>query len=135
MIAAGTPLVFKAQTRAFRRRGARSRAFGGLFWDPAALRPELLWEFFTGGMRGEAFVDALTGLAGYDFRDRLPEIAVPTLIVWGRNDHVVPPADAAGFAARLSGSRTVIFDRCGHVPIAERPTRFNRVLEEFLAEP
>jgi pimeloyl-ACP methyl ester carboxylesterase len=60
---------------------------------------------------------------------------VPTLIVWGLQDHVVPPADALGFRERLKRSRLEVFDRCGHVPMAERPVRFNRVLEEFLADP
>ena len=59
---------------------------------------------------------------------------MPTLIVWGRQDHVVPPADALGYARRLRGSRLEVFDRCGHVPMAERPVRFNRLLDGFLAD-
>ena len=134
MIAAGTPLAFKAQTRALRRPRARAMAFSGIFDSPGALRPELIWEFFDGGMRGGSFVEALSSLAGYDFLDRLAEIHVPTLIVWGRQDHVVPPADALGYARRIAGSRLEVFDRCGHVPMAERPVRFNRLLDGFLAE-
>ncbi|MGH2951451.1 MAG: alpha/beta fold hydrolase, partial [Solirubrobacterales bacterium] len=69
-----------------------------------------------------------------DFLDRLEQVATPTLIVWGRDDRIVPSADAVEFGRRLRNSRTVIFDRCGHLPMAERPVRFNRVLETFLAE-
>jgi pimeloyl-ACP methyl ester carboxylesterase len=134
MIAAGIPLVFKAQTRAVRRPRARALAFGGIFDRPAELRPELVWEFFDGGMRSESFVEALSSLAGYDFLDRLDDIDVPTLIVWGAQDHVVPPADALGYARRIKGSRLEVFDRCGHVPMAERPVRFNRLLEAFLGD-
>ena len=76
-----------------------------------------------------------SALAGYDFLDRLDEVEVPTLIVWGRNDNVVPPADALEYGRLLRNSRIVIFDDTGHVPMAERPVRFNRVLETFLAEP
>jgi pimeloyl-ACP methyl ester carboxylesterase len=132
MLAAATPLAFRAQTRAFRRRRARAMAFGGIFDSPGDLRPELVWEFFDGGVRAESFVEALASLAGYDVLDRLAEIHVPTLIVWGRQDHVVPPADALGYANRIAGARLEVFDRCGHVPMAERPVRFNRLLEEFL---
>ena len=107
-------------------------AFGGIFDDPRSLRPELIWEFFDGGMRSQSFVEALSSLAGYNFLDRLEEVEVPTLIVWGRQDHVVPPADAHGYQQRLKRSRLEVFDRCGHVPMAERPVRFNRVLERFL---
>ncbi len=132
MLGAATPLLFSAQTRVFRRRRARAMAFAGIFDRPADLRPELVWEFFQGGVRAESFVEALSCLAGYDFLDRLGEIRVPTLIVWGRQDRVVPPADALGYAQRIAGARLEVFDRCGHVPMAERPLRFNRLLEEFL---
>ena len=36
------------------------------------------------------FVGGLDAVLGYSFRDRLPEIEVPTLIVWGRNDILIP---------------------------------------------
>jgi pimeloyl-ACP methyl ester carboxylesterase len=45
----------------------------------------------------------------------------------------VPSADAAEFGRRLRNSSTVIFGGCGHLPMAERPVRFNRVLETFLS--
>jgi pimeloyl-ACP methyl ester carboxylesterase len=134
MMAAASPLVFKAQTRAFRRPKARAMAWKGIFYSPGELRPELVSEFFAGGERAQSFTDALTGLAGYDYLDRLEEVEVPTLIVWGAQDHVVPPADALGYAQRLHNSRLEVFDRTGHVPMAERPVRFNRLLERFLAQ-
>jgi pimeloyl-ACP methyl ester carboxylesterase len=134
MVAAATPLALKAQRSMFRRPQARAKAFASVFHRPELLPPELVWEYFTGGERSEKFVDALTGLAGYDILDRLEEVDVPTLIVWGRQDRVVPPADAEGFARRVKRSRVEIFDQCGHAPIAERPVRFNRVLEGFLGE-
>ena len=134
MMAAGTPVAFKAQTRALRRSRARTIAFSGLFDDPNGLRPELISEFFEGGMRGESFVEALTELAGYDFLDRLEEVEVPTLIVWGRQDRVVPPRDALEFERLVRVSELVVFDKCGHVPMAERPVRFNRTLTQFLGQ-
>ena len=130
--AVGAPLIFQAQTHSFARRRARRLAFRMIFDDPGALRPELVWEFWDGGKRAESFVEALSSLAGYDFLDRLSEIEVPTLIVWGAQDHVVPPADALGYANRIAGAQLEVFERCGHVPMAERPVRFNRVLERFL---
>jgi pimeloyl-ACP methyl ester carboxylesterase len=134
MATAATPLLFRMQTRTFRRRKARAAAWSGIFHNPDEIRPELLWEFFQGGHRAESFADALTSLVGYDILDRLEEVDVPTLIVWGAQDHVVPPADALGFEQRLKNSRLEVFDQTGHVPMAERPVRFNRTLERFLAE-
>jgi pimeloyl-ACP methyl ester carboxylesterase len=47
---------------------------------------------------------------------------------------VIPAADALSYQRHLADSELVIFDRCGHVPMAERPVRFNRLLERFVAE-
>lgn len=132
-VTASTPLVVALQTHTFRRPRARAMAFRGMARHPHRLRPELLWEFFDGGIRGDGFSDALTSLAGYDILDRLEEVELQTLIVWGRNDYVVPPADAAQYARRLRNSKTVIFADCGHLVQAERPVRFNRLLDGFLA--
>jgi pimeloyl-ACP methyl ester carboxylesterase len=132
MLAAAAPYAFNLQTRSFRRPRARAAAFRNIARYPAKLRAELLWEFFQGGMRGDGFADALSSLAGYDILDRLDDVEVETLIVWGRNDNVVPPADALEYSRLLRNSKTVIFDQCGHLPMAERPVRFNRLLGEFL---
>ncbi|MGA6946611.1 MAG: alpha/beta hydrolase [Solirubrobacterales bacterium] len=86
------------------------------------------------GPADPGYYDALTTLWGYDIRDRLEDIGVPTLIVWGRNDRVVPVPAAVSYRKRIGkNAELVIFDHCGHVPQIERPARFNRLLEEFLA--
>jgi pimeloyl-ACP methyl ester carboxylesterase len=134
MAAASAPLTLQAQERSLLRPVLRRIMFRGLFFDPTALRTELVWEVFHNGAGRKGLLPAVQGLVGYDFLDKLTDVEVPTLIVWGRNDHVVPASDAVGYGQRLKNSRTVIFDRCGHLPMAERPVRFNRVLEAFLAE-
>jgi pimeloyl-ACP methyl ester carboxylesterase len=134
MFRAAAPLAFRYRERALRRPWLRDRVLRNLFYKPLALREELIWEFLDAGIGAPAFVAALSALTGYDILDRLEDVEVPSLIVWGRNDYVVPPRDAFGFARRLHNSRVEIFDRCGHVPQAERPVRFNRTLDEFLAE-
>lgn len=133
MLTAAAPWMFSLQAEAFRRPKARRLAFRNVVRHPELLRPELLWEFFAGAMRGRAFRQAFTALAGYGILDRLEGIEAPALIVWGRNDNIVPPADAVAYGARLSNSETTIFDQCGHVPMAERPVRFNRLLEAFVS--
>jgi pimeloyl-ACP methyl ester carboxylesterase len=130
---ASSPLVLKLQERGLRRRGLRYWAFRMVFHHPGRIRPELLWEFFTNGAGRPGFLAALVNLAGYDFLDRLEVVEVPTLIVWGREDRIVPSVDALEFGRRLTNSETVIFGDTGHVPMAERPLRFNRLLEAFLA--
>jgi pimeloyl-ACP methyl ester carboxylesterase len=82
------------------------------------------------------FVGGLDAVLGYSFRDRLPEIEVPTLIVWGRNDILIPVEDAYEFQ-RLIGdnARLEVFDDTGHLAMLERPSRFNQLLADFIAEP
>jgi pimeloyl-ACP methyl ester carboxylesterase len=83
--------------------------------------------------RAEGFGDALQALIAHDIRERLGTIEMPTMIVWGLSDQVIPVAAAVSYHRRIPDSRLEIFERTGHVPQLERPLRFNRLLEEFLA--
>jgi pimeloyl-ACP methyl ester carboxylesterase len=134
MATGAAPLLLRLQERGMRLPRLRYATFKGLFQHPDQLRRELLLEQFHNGAGRPGFLSALQGLLGYDILDELDEVEVPTLIVWGRNDHVVPAQDAVGYGQHLRNSQTVIFDDCGHLPQLERPVRFNRVLETFLAE-
>lgn len=133
---AAAPLAFKFQMSGIRRPGLRRLAFQGVFHDPNAIRPEVLFENIVPALTSSpGYLDALTTLFGYDIRDRLEEIDDPTLIVWGRNDRLVPVPAALAYEKRIGDNAQVeIFDECGHVPQIERPVRFNRVLERFLAD-
>jgi len=133
---AAAPLALRFQTSAgIRRPRARQLAFNGVFHDPSALRRELLWENIMPALESPGYLDALTNLVGYDIRHRLAEIEDPTLIVWGRNDRVVPVPAALSYQRRIGDkAELVIFDETGHMPQLERPQRFNRLLERFLAE-
>ena len=70
----------------------------------------------------------------YDVRERLPEIACPTLIVWGERDRLIPVRDADVFAELVPNSRKVIYADTGHMAMLERPAAFNALLSDFLAE-
>lgn len=112
----------------------RQIAFGNLFRYPNRLRPELLKEQMVPGLNSPGFGDAMRALAGYDTRHRLPEIELPTLVVWGLNDRIVPVEAALGYHRLIDGSRLEIFERTGHLPQLERPLRFNALLDEFLGD-
>ena len=131
---AATPVLLRFHMSGIRRQRLRKGYFQGVFFDPDSIRREMLWENVVPALNSPGYYDALTTLWGYDIRDRLEEISVPTLIVWGRNDRVVPVPAAVSYKKRIGeNAELVIFDRCGHVPQIERPVRFNRVLERFLA--
>jgi pimeloyl-ACP methyl ester carboxylesterase len=132
---AAGPIAFRYRMEGLKRPLLRHLAYRGVFHDPRALPKELLWEVTVPALRSPGFYDALTSLFGYDIRDRLAEIEVPTLVVWGRNDRVVPSGAATAYK-RLIGdnARLEVFARCGHLPHVERPARFNRLMDRFLAE-
>jgi pimeloyl-ACP methyl ester carboxylesterase len=132
---AAAPWALKFQMSGIRRPGLRERAFRGVFYDPNSLRRELLWENVVPALQSPGYFDAMTTLVGYDIRDRLADIEDPTLIVWGRNDRVVPVPAALSYKRRIGDNAELhIFDQTGHVPQMERPVRFNRLLEQFLAD-
>ena len=67
--------------------------------------------------------------------ERLPELSMPILLLWGAQDRTFPLKLGARAATLLPTARYVVFDRCGHLPMLEHPETFNRVVLEFLAEP
>jgi pimeloyl-ACP methyl ester carboxylesterase len=96
---------------------------------PAVLAAEQLR-----GTGKPGFVQALEANLNYDFRHRLPEIACPTLIVWGEQDRLITVRDADVYTELIPDARKVIFEDTGHAPMLERPARFNALLEQFLGE-
>ena len=105
-----------------------------VFRHPRLVPNDLLFEVLQ-GMARPGFMPAMEALISYDFRDRLPEIACPTLVVWGREDMLVPIRDADEYERLIRDSRKVVMDDTGHVPMIERPAEFNRCLAQFIAEP
>ncbi len=61
------------------------------------------------------------------------KIVAPTLIVWGKQDKIIPVAHAEIAKQTIPNSRLHIFDRCGHMPQLEHPDKFNNLVLEFLA--
>ena len=64
--------------------------------------------------------------------DRLPEIACPTLGLWGRNDLFCPPSGVPTLADGVPNCRVVVFGRCGHWVMVEHAEVFNRTVLDFL---
>lgn len=68
-----------------------------------------------------------------DFLDaRLGEIKKPALIIWGKQDGLLPVSDGEKFNKGIANSSLVVFDNCGHVPQFEKAADFNKTVLEFL---
>ena len=112
----------------------RHLSLGFVMRHPTRLRTDLCWEqVHAAGTPG--FRPGLEALLDYDFRDHLGEISCPTLIVWGTEDMLVPVKDADEFERIIPNAREILMEDTGHVPMLERPGKFNDCLIEFLAEP
>jgi pimeloyl-ACP methyl ester carboxylesterase len=131
-IKAGAPFLFGDRPLWLNRPLGRRLAFGRVMRKPEKLRAELLSEQVKPGLGSDGFVDSFVSMVGYDTRQRLTEIEIPTLIVWGLSDHIVPVEAALGYHRLIPRSGLEIFERTGHVPQLERPRRFNALLDEFL---
>ena len=129
---AAIPMMSGERRSYWTRPRGRKLAFGRIFRNPNGLRPELLAEQVRPGLQAPAFSEALTAIFGYDTRERLPEIEIPTLITWGLNDQVVPLEGALGYHRLIPESRLELFERTGHLPQLERPARWNPLVEGFI---
>jgi pimeloyl-ACP methyl ester carboxylesterase len=125
----GTPAIVRRP-----RARAAALAFGG-FRYPHRIPRELQVEVLLTAKRTAGFVPALAALGNYPLREELPRIQCPTMVVWGTDDTLVSVKHAHELEALIPNSTKVIFERTGHVPMLERPARFNRVVEEWLSEP
>ena len=98
-------------------------------------RPEVVGE-----VRRIASAQAPDGVIGalQALRDRpdatpsLGAIAVPALVVVGRDDALTPPENASALASRIRGARLVVIDGAGHLSNLEQPQRFNDAIRAFL---
>jgi 2-hydroxy-6-oxonona-2,4-dienedioate hydrolase len=66
--------------------------------------------------------------------DKLPRLQMPTLIVWGIEDRVIPYGQAQDALARLQKGSLELISNCGHLPHVEQPKRFVSILGDFLGD-
>ena len=71
-------------------------------------------------------------IADHGLARRLHRISVPTLVLWGRDDALVPAVYAEEFGTRIGGSRVEVIDDCGHAMQADQPEQAFKLVTEFL---
>ncbi len=81
----------------------------------------------------EGIVAALHAMAARpDMTANLGNIQVPTLIISGAEDAIIPGGEAEEMASRISGAKRVSIESAGHMPMMEAPEHFNEALAQFL---
>lgn len=126
------PIANQRLERNLGRHRLRTASFAGVIAHPNLIRRELLWELGSYAVNSQCLIEAAYALAGYDTREQLPRIQLPTLIVWGEQDRLVPVNAAWEYNDRIPDSELSIIHDCGHMVELERPARFNGEVERFI---
>lgn len=132
---ARTP-VLRQLTKRLLPRSVVENSVRNVFGDPSRVTPELVQRYYDISRR-EGNRAALIARFQQDKADvdttAIRTIAQPTLILWGGNDHLIPPSNAVRFGRDIPGSKVVMFPALGHVPHEEDPAATYKALKAFLA--
>jgi 3-oxoadipate enol-lactonase len=83
--------------------------------------------------RPEAYINQLMGILAWEAYSRLDRINVPTLVIHGEADRLVPPANGKLIAARIPGAKLVLIPNAGHIFSTDQPDAAYQPVLEFLA--
>ncbi len=121
-------------------------ALSQLFHDPGAVSDEIIEATIEMALQpggAESYKKVLRSGVDWrgmrdgvlaDIRDAADRIQCPTLIIWGREDRVIPVRHAHIAHARIPNSRLYIFEQCGHAPMIERAEEFIGLVTNFIRE-
>jgi pimeloyl-ACP methyl ester carboxylesterase len=119
---------------------ATRKMFNALFYDKKIATDEFVEQVFANHMSNNDGYTIQRTLQGFStenqFLDeaKLASIHVPTLVVWGREDQLLPVAAGEKFRDHIPGAKMVVFDQCGHVPQIEKSAEFNKAVLDFLSK-
>jgi pimeloyl-ACP methyl ester carboxylesterase len=118
-------------------RGVIQSSLRNVYGDPSRVTPELVDRYYDMALRtgnrqalGKRFEQALSSDEA-----KIKTLKVPTLILWGAKDRLIPPENAQRFETDIAGSRLVVFADLGHVPHEEDAQRTVDAFKVFLALP
>jgi pimeloyl-ACP methyl ester carboxylesterase len=118
-------------------RGVIESSLRNTYGDPSRVTPELVDRYYELTLReGNRAALAKRFADGRHSGDtaRLSELQVPTLILWGGRDRLIPPVYGEQFRRDVAGSRLVVFPALGHVPHEEDAAATAAAARTFLDE-
>lgn len=90
------------------------------------------YELFLREGNRQAFVDRMNFSEYQGYLAKIRSIEIPTLILWGENDKLIPVQNALKFQSDLPNDTLVILQKTGHVPMEEAPDRTADAIKSFL---
>jgi len=109
-----------------------------VYGDPARVTSALVDRYFELTLREgnrRALGQRLAAWVPGEDQEKIATLRLPTLILWGGRDRLMPPAVAQVFKRDIPASELVMFDDLGHVPHEEQPQRTVQPVLAFLAKP
>lgn len=95
-------------------------------------RVDRYWELLRFPGNRQATLDRFRTDREEEFAQQLTEITAPTLLLWGREDGLVPYEVGEVFDRKIPNSQLIIYDNIGHLPMVEHSTRTVQDLRRFL---
>lgn len=111
------------------------KSVGNVYGDPSKVTPELVDRYYELTLREgnrAALLQRFAQLNAGEYTDRLASLQLPTLILWGGQDRLIPPDNGDAFARDIKGSQLLRFPALGHVPHEEDPAATVRPVQAFL---
>jgi pimeloyl-ACP methyl ester carboxylesterase len=108
---------------------------GYTFYDPTTVGDEYvdeLFEILKSIPKTLRIVAIAKSAQRNNMANDIVNIKVPTLLIWGLNDTITPPAVAHEFNKLIPNSTLRFIDKCCHAPMMERPDEYNVILENYL---
>ena len=105
------------------------------FYNPETASKELIDEVFdivNDRNKAIRIIATAKSAVRHNLADKLHQIHVPTLLIWGTHDKVTPPFVGEKFNELIENSKLVMIDKTGHAPMMENSELFNESLENFL---
>lgn len=105
------------------------------FYDPDIIDDEFVGEIFetiSSIPKSLRIVAIAKSAQRNNMAHDIVNIKVPTLLIWGLNDTITPPAVAHEFNRLIPNTTLRFIDKCCHAPMMERPDEYNVILENFL---
>lgn len=105
------------------------------FYDPTIATKELVdecYEVVNDKGRALRIIALAKSAIRHNMAKELPNMTMPSLLIWGKQDAITPPEVAEEFHKNLPNSELHWIDKCGHAAMMERPVEFNKILSDWL---
>jgi pimeloyl-ACP methyl ester carboxylesterase len=111
------------------------QSVASVYGDPSKIKPLLVDRYYELTLREgnrRALATRIQNMVSGENAERIATLKLPTLILWGGRDRLIPPEIGQQFERQIAGSQRVVFEGLGHVPQEEDPAASVVPVKAFL---